>query len=90
MGLDKWINPEEATRNKKKKKTPPTQVKKDKNKSSAEVILEKKSLKLTKYTLKCPNIKCKYQKTILKKQLTDEDKTCPRCNKEMNAKTVEV
>ena len=48
---------------------------------------KKPSIQLTRYTLVCPNAKCKYQKTIRKKELTDEDKTCPRCNKTMKTKT---
>jgi len=83
MGLDKWLNPEEVPKKDGKK---PTQVKRE--------ILEGKDIpktqlaisKLTKYTLNCPNSKCKYQKTVMKKVLTVTDKICPRCNEEMKVK----
>ncbi len=47
---------------------------------------KKPSIQLTRYTLVCPNAKCKYQKTIMKKLLSEMDKICPRCNKEMKVK----
>ncbi len=78
MGLDKWLKPEDVEKKSKKKKESVTQTKKS----------EKQSIKFTKYMLICPDAKCKYQKIIMKKQLTDDDKTCPRCNKKMKTKAV--
>lgn len=74
MGLDKWLKPEDNAN------------KKSKNKDSQKEILGKQTIMLTKYTLICPNTKCKYQKIIMKKQLNEIDRKCPRCNKEMKIK----
>jgi len=86
MGLDKWLKPEDDTNKKIKKKQPLVQAKKSKNEDSQKEILGIQGIKLTKYTLVCPNTKCKYQKTIMKKQLNEIDRKCPRCNKEMKIK----
>ena len=86
MGLDKWIKSEEANKKPKRKKPTPSKVKKTESKSKIAKTPEKPKIKLTKYTLTCPNSKCKYQKIIMKKQLTEIDKICPRCKKEMNVK----
>ena len=86
MGLDKWLKPEDKEKKTKKNKESPDQTIKSKNKDTKKKPLEKSSIQLTRYTLVCPNAKCKYQKTIRKKVLTDEDKTCPRCNKTMKTK----
>jgi hypothetical protein len=83
VGLDKWLKPEEAE--KKPKRSKPSEGKKNrdlKSENSIEV-LEKPKSRLTKYLLTCSNSKCKYQKIIMKKQLEDLDKICPRCKKEM-------
>lgn len=86
MGLDKWLKPEEIDKNFKKAKKGPEKGKKSKNIQGKIKSNEKKSLKLAKYTLVCQNTKCKYQKIIVKKQLSEEDKICPRCEKEMKIK----
>ncbi|MHA1292879.1 MAG: hypothetical protein ACTSQJ_09455, partial [Promethearchaeota archaeon] len=52
-----------------------------------ETTFEKKK-KLNKFTLICKKAKCKYQKTILKRQLLEEDKICPRCKGEMKIKKI--
>ncbi len=87
MGLDKWIKPE-----KKEKKSPGVKkkgpVKSNKSSKENQVITElgKSETKLTKFNLVCQKAKCKYQKTIMKKNLTERDKICPRCKSEMNIK----
>ncbi|MHA2181804.1 MAG: hypothetical protein ACXAAH_10305 [Promethearchaeota archaeon] len=86
MGLDKWIKPEEAKKKPKNKKPAPSKVKKIERKAKITKTPEKPTIKLTKYTLTCPNSKCKYQKIIMKKQLSEIDKICPRCKKEMKLK----
>ena len=86
MGLDKWLKSEDELKKSQKKKPKPTQAKKSKGDDTRKEVLKKPSIQLTRYTLVCPNAKCKYQKTIRKKELTDEDKTCPRCNKTMKTK----
>lgn len=86
MGLDKWLKPEEEVNRTKKVKDSPVKAKKRKIDNSQKGLNKKKSIKLTKYTLICPSVKCKYQKIIMKKLLTDNDITCPRCNKKMKIK----
>jgi len=86
MGLDKWLKSEDELKKSQKKKPSPIQAKKSKGEDIQKEFLKKPSIQLTRYTLVCPNAKCKYQKTIRKKVLTDEDKTCPRCNKTMKTK----
>jgi hypothetical protein len=78
VGLDKWLKTKELEKKSKKKEELTLKPKKRKNDISVE-----KQINLTKYRLVCPNAKCKYQKTIMKKQLTNNDKRCPRCDKEM-------
>ena len=86
MGLDKWLKPEETEKKpKKKSSTKPIEKQKD-VKESKDVKSEKPISKLTKFTLICPNAKCKYQKTIMKKNLTETDKLCPRCKNVMKIK----
>jgi len=74
MGLDKWLKPEDVDKDLKKRE------------KQQNLARERTSINLKKYTLICSNAKCKYQKIIMKKQLTDNDKNCPRCNKEMKIK----
>lgn len=88
MGLDKWLKPGDKGKKQKKKKESSVQAKEKKSERAQNQGIEKKSIKLTKYRLVCPNAKCKYQKTIMKKVLTDDDKTCPRCSKRMKVKEV--
>ena len=86
MGLDKWLKPEEAEKKPKSKKPAPVKDKKNESKKSIAKVPEKPKIKLKKFVLTCPNSKCKYQKIIMKKQLTERDKICPRCKKEMKIK----
>ena len=88
MGLDKWLKSEGVEKKSKKKKEPAVQPKKQKSGKPQNKVLEKHTINLTKYTLICSNAKCNYQKIIVKKQLTDDDKNCPRCNKQMKIKGV--
>ncbi|MHA2282890.1 MAG: hypothetical protein ACXAC5_18770 [Promethearchaeota archaeon] len=86
MGLDKWIKPEDTEKKPKSKKPAPSEVVKIESKKKIAKTPEKLKIKLTKYTLTCPNSKCKYQKILMKKQISEVDKICPRCNKEMKIK----
>ena len=79
LGLDKWIKPEEA---KPKKKI----EKQESDPKSRDEKIDKKISKITKFDLTCSNTKCKYKKRIVKKSLTEKDKTCPRCKNEMKLK----
>ncbi len=81
MGLDKWIKPEETVKKSEKKedarstRKPKTQV--------IEKKAEKEPIKLTKFVLICSKPKCKYKKIIVKKELSEKDRFCPRCKNEM-------
>ena len=82
MGLDKWLKSEEKVKTPKKKKTQKkvnkavSKPKEKENGGSSKV--------LSKIILVCS--KCKYQKTIMKKIVTEKDKICPRCNKPLKVK----
>jgi hypothetical protein len=88
MGLDKWIKPEDSKKKSSKKERVPVKTKESKSKTVSKKELESPTSKLKKYMLMCPSAKCKYQKTLLKKELTEKDKICPRCNKQLKIKKV--
>ncbi len=102
MSLDKWIKSEEekdeegkaeAEKKSKTKKKKSSTKNKPKSKtllqeSEALITPENAIKKFTKYTLVCPKKSCGYQKTILKKQLIEKDKICPRCKSEMKIKKI--
>lgn len=88
MSLDKWIKPEEEKKEEKEEKEEEEEEQKEVTDNKSEEIDKKKSQKpkLKKYHLKCPKKSCTYQKTLMKSNLTEKDKTCPRCKSEMNVK----
>jgi len=95
LGLDKWIKPEKEKKDSEKKpevKNDVSNIKKpeftnlSKKTKAAPKSPEEPSIKFTKFLFICPNAKCKYQKTIMKKKLIDKDKRCPRCKSEMKIK----
>lgn len=91
MGLDKWLKPEEETnkRSREKKDKEITLKKVSKPQKETKDIKAQESVdtkKLSKFELICSNRKCKYRKTIMKKLLTEKDKTCPRCSSVMKIK----
>lgn len=81
MGLDKWIKPEGSVK-KSEKKDEARSTSKPKT-QPIEKKGEKKTIKLTKFVLICSKPKCKYKKTIMKKELSEKDRICPRCKNEM-------
>jgi len=81
LGLDKWIKPEETVK-KSEKKEDARSTRKPKN-QPIEKIGKKEPIKLTKFVLICSKPKCKYKKTIVKKELSEKDRTCPRCKNVM-------
>ena len=81
MGLDKWIKPE-GTEKKSEKKEEVRSSRKPKAQPIGQKG-EKEPLKLTKFFLSCSKTKCKYKKTIMKKELSEKDRICPRCKSEM-------
>lgn len=44
------------------------------------------SKSLTKFNLICTKPKCKYQKIIMKRELLEKDKICPKCKSQMKIK----
>jgi hypothetical protein len=83
LGLDKWISPEDKA--KKKKKQPPKLISETSSKYQKKKPSEVPKT-LNKYTLICPKAKCKYQKVLVKRFLTDNDKICPKCKGQMKIK----
>ncbi len=81
MGLDKWIKPEETVK-KSEKKEDARSTRKPKT-QPVEKKGEKEPIKLTKFVLICSKTKCKYKKTIVKKELLAKDRICPRCKNDM-------
>ena len=82
MSLDKWIK-DKKKKEEIKKKTQPKGLPENIKISTPP---EKTPLKFTKTLLICPKAKCKYQKTIIKKNLTEKDKICPKCKSTMKIK----
>ncbi len=77
MGLDKWIKPEKSEKKEDERST---------RKSKAQPIEKKgenESIKLRKFVLICSKPKCKYKKIIMKKELSEKDRICPRCKNDM-------
>jgi dipeptidase len=86
LGLEKWLKSDEQVKTT-KKETTKTEKKVKKAVSKPEKKENKESRKgLSKFILVCSNGKCKYQKTIMKKIVTEKDKICPRCNKRLKVK----
>ncbi len=79
LGLDRWIKPDKE---KKKEDTEKTTL----LRSSSIKTEEKPKTLFKKYLLICPKAKCKYQRTLMKKKITQKDKLCPRCKTEMKVK----
>jgi hypothetical protein len=85
LGLDKWIKLEDTKTKTINKKDKDIAGKKSDSKPK-DKEKDKELPKLSKYILICSNSKCKYKKTIVKKILTEKDRICPRCKKEMKVK----
>ncbi|MFW9951303.1 MAG: hypothetical protein ACFFKA_14380 [Candidatus Thorarchaeota archaeon] len=81
MGLDKWISPENDV---KKKKLAKKTTDKDSQNQKSKILGDLQTL--SKHTLVCSKSKCKYQKVIVKKNLTEKDKICPKCKSQMKIK----
>ena len=82
MSLERWLKSEEKAKK--------TEVKKDKvvekgSKTQSKKGSTEKSA-FNKYILICKKAKCKYQKIIMKKNISDKDKICPKCKSKMKAK----
>lgn len=98
MSLDKWIKSDKKKKDtQKESKVQKEEEGSTKTKSQSKVrIKDTDSLlsskesekKHKKYLLVCSKKSCGYQKRIVKKQLTDRDKTCPRCNGAMKFKEI--
>ncbi len=67
MSLDKWLKDEKAKS----------------SKVNEQKAKQKTGSKLQKFILKCGKSKCNYQKTLMKRELSESDKICPRCKSKM-------
>ncbi len=92
MSLDKWIKTEKEEEKKKEDEKKKKPLKKKPQSESINQNIETTKThdtrlkKLTKYILICPKKSCGYQKTLMKKQLIENDKICPRCKGNMKVK----
>ena len=82
MSLDKWIKTEKKPKKEKKEPKKKETIEERENKET----LETNALKIKKYELICSKKSCGYQKKIMKKSLSEKDKTCPRCKSIMKIK----
>ena len=92
MSLDKWIKDKEESKKAKKKPLKKEKVEEpieEFESQPPEIDTIKDSRLLTKFVLTCSDSKCKYKKTLRKKNLKDKDKICPRCKKEMKIKIID-
>jgi hypothetical protein len=101
MSLDKWLKDEEEEGEESKEKESDKPKDETSTESQQKTLIPEQKKgetvkktqnkvsgrpKLTKYLLSCSNSKCKYKKTLMKRELTGKDKICPRCKSEMNVK----
>jgi hypothetical protein len=84
LSLDKWIKSKKKKEENKKK----PQHKASNDKTQIQTSIAKPTRKHIKYNLLCPKKKCAYQKTIMKKQLMERDKICPKCKSIMKIRTI--
>jgi hypothetical protein len=78
MSLDKWIK-DDKEKNRKDNKIEEQQDQQQKQKAQLKPIIKK-------HILICPKKNCGYQKTLMKKKLSERDKICPRCKGKMKLK----
>ena len=88
MGLDKWLKSEQEAKKKNTNKETVNRTKRTTEDSMLKKKTKESTGKLMKQTFTCTNAKCKYQRTIMKKQLTERDTICPRCSTKMKSKKV--
>lgn len=89
--MDKWIKTEEEEKEEEEKKKKKILKKKPPVESLGQGIdpslsQDKPFKKLVKFILICPKKSCGYRKTLMKKQLSEKDKVCPRCKGMMKIK----
>ena len=88
MSLDKWIKKEEPEEEEKEVDKEEREKKLDSSKKPSEVSTKLKNdaqkVELQKYIPKCSTSKCNYQRILVKRELTEQDRTCPRCKGKMN------
>lgn len=85
MGLDRWIKPDKKREKEEAETT--LLIKNSSVKTKTVKSEEKPKIELIKYLLICPKAKCKYQRILMKKRITEKDKLCPRCKTEMKIQT---
>jgi len=77
--LDKWIKSEKEG----KEKGDVQEREEKSSKADEQKSKQKTGLKLQKFILKCGKSKCNYQKILMKRELSESDKICPRCKSKM-------
>ncbi|MFX0017421.1 MAG: hypothetical protein ACFFAK_09440 [Promethearchaeota archaeon] len=82
MSLERWLKPDEKAKKTEAKKD--KAVEKGRRSQSEKVSTEKSAF--NKYVLVCSKAKCKYQKIIMKKNISDKDQICPKCKSKMKVK----
>ena len=85
MSLDKWIKSDKEKSNKKSNKEN-SEAKKTKNSNNSLKKLEPEKRLLKKFHLNCSKKNCNYQKIVVKRELSEKDLICPRCEGKMKIK----
>ncbi|MFX0031156.1 MAG: hypothetical protein ACFE8E_00795 [Candidatus Hodarchaeota archaeon] len=87
MSLEKWLKPEEKEKKSKDGKTKKqNQIDKNNRGELTSQVHSSTLLNVMRFKLECTKSSCKYQKIIIKKNLIEKDKTCPRCKSKMKVK----
>jgi hypothetical protein len=96
LSLDKWIKTDKKEKKTENKSEIQNKIKNSSKTKSPSIdsiedtdslrSSEESEKKRIKYLLICSKKSCGYQKRLVKKQLTNKDKTCPRCKSAMKIK----
>ena len=87
MSLDKWIksDKEKSDQNRNKKKS---HIEKKNKSDKSFKNSEPEKILLKKYRLNCSKKKCNYQKIVMKRELSEKDLICPRCEGKMKVNEI--
>jgi len=87
LSLEKWLKPEKKEKKSKDtKETEEDQIDEYNRGVKTSQLDSSTQINVTKFKLECTKNTCKYQKIIIKKNLAEKDKTCPRCKSKMKIK----
>lgn len=90
--MERWLKPgKKGDKSEEKQNKPEEKSEKDERNTNATLKQKHEfekpvAVRIIKFKLECPKSTCKYKKTIIKKNLEDKDKICPRCKSKMNVK----